>query len=74
MTTEAKLNPIQRLRTFILEIQAEMQKVTWPSKEDLQVSTKVVCMLLLIMSVLTFFADRIFAFVVFTLLSLTGGS
>lgn len=74
MTTEAKLSLFQRLRTFILEIQAEMQKVTWPSKEDLQVSTKVVCLLLLIMSALTFFADRIFAFVVFTLLSFTSAS
>ncbi len=74
MTTEAKQSLIQRLRTFILEVQEELQKVTWPTKEDLQVSTKVVCMLLLSMSVLTFFADRIFAFVVFTLLSLTNGN
>lgn len=74
MTTEAKQSPFQRLRTFILDIQAEMQKVTWPTKEDLKISTRVVCMLLVVMAVLTAVADRIFAFVVYALLSLTTGS
>ena len=74
MATEVKLSPFQRLRAFFLEIQAEMQKVTWPTKEDLKVSTQVVCMLLAVMSVLTFFADRIFAFIVVMLLSLSSGN
>ena len=71
MTTEAK--PVQlyhRVRDFILEIQSEMLKVTWPTKEDLNISTRVVVILLVVMSIFTYFADRIFSLVVWGLLTL----
>ena len=71
MTTEAKPSLVQRVRIFFEEIQAEMQKVTWPTREDLETSTKSVVMLLAIMSVIIFVMDRIFAWVVLLLLSLS---
>lgn len=71
MTTEAKPSLFQRVRIFFEEIQAEMQKVTWPTKEDLQTSTKSVVMLLAIMSVIIFMMDRVFAQVVLILLSVS---
>lgn len=70
MSTETKVTPYNRVRDFILEIQAEMLKVTWPSKEDLQVSTRVVVMLLVIMAVLVYVADQVFAKLIYGLLIL----
>lgn len=71
MTTETKPSPFSRLRNFILEIQAEMLKVTWPTKEDLQVSTRVVVILLLAMAVFTYVTDRVLTLLVYGLLSLS---
>lgn len=70
MSTETKVTPYNRVRDFILEIQAEMLKVTWPSKEDLQVSTRVVVMLLVAMAVLVYVADQVFAKLIYGLLIL----
>ena len=33
---------IERLKTFLLETRAEIKKVTWPTKEELKASTRVV--------------------------------
>lgn len=71
MSTETKVTPYNKVRDFILEIQAEMLKVTWPTKEDLQVSTRVVVMLLLIMAVLVYVADQVFAKLIYGLLILS---
>ena len=46
---------VQRLTEFITEVRSEMKKVTWPSKEDLKVSTKVTMLLLVIMAAITSF-------------------
>jgi len=70
MSTETKVTPYHKVRDFILEIQAEMLKVTWPSKEDLQVSTKVVVMLLVVMAALVYVADQVFAKLIYGLLIL----
>jgi preprotein translocase subunit SecE len=68
---EGKAPLIQRLKIFTEEVKAEMNKVTWPSMEDLRVSTKVTLFLLGVMAVIIFGFDQIFQFVVLTLLRLT---
>lgn len=68
---EAKVPLFQRLRIFYEEVRTEMNKVTWPTMEDLRVSTKVTLFLLGVMAVLVFGLDQIFQFVVLTLLRLT---
>lgn len=71
MTTEAKPSVFQRVQIFYQEIQAEMQKVSWPTREDVKSSTASVALLLVIMSAIIFGMDRIFATVVWLLLSLS---
>lgn len=66
----AKLNPVQKLQGFFQEVRQEMDKVTWPSYEDLKVSTKVCLYMLGIMVAVTFLFDQIFNKVVLGLLSL----
>ena len=68
---EGKLPIIQRIKVFIEEVKTEMSKVTWPSAEDLRVSTKVTLFLLGVMAAIIFGFDQIFQFVVLTLLKLT---
>ena len=41
---------IQKVRNFFSEVQTEMQKVTWPTREELVGSTGVVLMLMFILS------------------------
>jgi preprotein translocase subunit SecE len=68
----AEHNPglIERIKTFIEEVQVEMKKVTWPTMADLKVSTKVTMYLLLGMAALIFVYDQVFQNVVFQLLNL----
>ena len=68
---EGKLPFFQRIKVFIEEVKTEMSKVTWPSAEDLRVSTKVTLFLLGVMAAIIFGFDQIFQFVVLTLLKLT---
>lgn len=48
------------LRTieFILEVKAEMQKVAWPSRQEIVASTWVVIFAVAVVSVWIFIADR----------------
>lgn len=61
---------VQRLTEFITEVRSEMKKVTWPSKEDLKVSTKVTMLLLVIMAAITFLFDQVFGNLILFLLKL----
>ncbi|MCF6286900.1 MAG: preprotein translocase subunit SecE [Candidatus Hydrogenedentes bacterium] len=70
--TEQKLGPIARLQVFYDEVMAEMSKVTWPTLDDLKVSTKVTMFLLLAMAAIVFLFDKIFEQFVLMLLNLTG--
>jgi preprotein translocase subunit SecE len=70
--SQAKLNPIQKIQVFFEEVRTELDKVTWPSYEDLKVSTKVCLYMLGIMVAITFLFDQVFNRVVLGLLSLAG--
>ena len=70
--TEQKLGPIARLKLFYEEVMTEMGKVTWPTLDDLKVSTKVTMFLLLAMAAIIFVFDKVFEQFVLMLLNLTG--
>ena len=48
---------MERLTTFVHDVRVESRKVTWPSREELQESTTVVLMTVLIISVFIFVVD-----------------
>jgi preprotein translocase subunit SecE len=48
---------IERLSTFVHDVRVESRKVTWPSREELQESTTVVLMTVLIISMFIFVVD-----------------
>ena len=64
----AKAGPIQRMRMFYSEVTTELGKVTWPTWDDLRVSTHVTILMLGIMAAIIFVYDHIFQFVVLRLL------
>jgi preprotein translocase subunit SecE len=70
--TEQKPGFIARIQIFYEEVMTEMSKVTWPTIDDLKVSTKVTMFLLLIMAAIVFVFDKIFEQFVLMLLNLTG--
>lgn len=69
-TAESKPGLVQRVTTYLQEVQVELGKVTWPSREDLKVSTKVTMMMLGIMAGIIFVFDVFFGQVVVWLLNL----
>jgi preprotein translocase subunit SecE len=52
---------IKKVQTFFQEVRAEMQKVTWSTREELIGSTSVVLMTMLILSVFIGIADLFFS-------------
>lgn len=60
---------INKVRGFFAEVRAEMQKVTWPSREELMGSTSVVLVTMLILSVFIGIVDFIFSNALSRLLS-----
>ncbi len=48
-----------KVKTFILEVRAEMQKVTWSTREELIGSTGVVLMTMVILSTFIGFSDLV---------------
>lgn len=52
---------LKKVGTFFEEVRAEMQKVTWSTREELMGSTGVVLMTMLILSVFIGIADFVFS-------------
>jgi preprotein translocase subunit SecE len=52
---------IKKIQGFLSEVRAEMQKVTWSTREELMGSTGVVLMTMLILSVFIGISDFIFS-------------
>ncbi len=48
---------MERLSTFIHDVRVESKKVTWPSREELQESTMVVLVTVLLISMFIFAVD-----------------
>ena len=52
---------IQKIQKFLAEVRAEMQKVTWSTREELVGSTAVVLMTMLILSTFIGISDFFFS-------------
>lgn len=70
VASEEKPGFLGRITNYYGEVRTEMDKVTWPTREDLQVSTKVCLLLLVAMAGIIFFFDQVFQFIVLFLFSL----
>ena len=70
--TEQKPGLITRIQGFYAEVMVEMGKVTWPTLDDLKVSTKVTMFLLLAMAGVVFVFDKVFEQFVLLLLAISG--
>jgi preprotein translocase subunit SecE len=53
---------VQKVKTFALDVQMEMKKVTWPTREELRGSTVVVIVTVIIVSIFIGVVDRILSF------------
>ncbi|MCX7983600.1 MAG: preprotein translocase subunit SecE [Bacteroidetes bacterium] len=47
----------EKILNFFIDVRKEMEKVTWPTKEELMESTKIVIVLTLILAVFTWLVD-----------------
>jgi len=65
---QAKPNIITQAKVFLQEVKTEMDKVTWPTRDDLKASTSVVLIFLAIMSVMVGILDVVFQNIVLALL------
>lgn len=70
--TEQKPGLVARIQTFYNEVMSEMHKVTWPTLDDLKVSTKVTMFLLAAMAGVIFVFDKVFEQFVLILFSIAG--
>lgn len=70
VAVEEKPGIIDRVWGFGTDVVAELKKVSWPSLEDLKLSTKVTLYMLGIMAIVTFIFDKVFEIGIFTLLNL----
>jgi preprotein translocase subunit SecE len=61
-----------KIKKFFNDVYVEMQKVAWPSKEELMGSTTVVIIMSVTMAVFIGIVDRALNFIVNTLIKLAG--
>jgi preprotein translocase subunit SecE len=61
-----------KIKKFFNDVYVEMQKVAWPSKDELIGSTTVVIIMSVIMAVFIGVVDRALNFIVNTLIKLAG--
>ena len=50
---------LEKMKTFLNEVRVEMQKVTWPSRNEIMSYTVVVLVTVLILSVVIWAADNV---------------
>ena len=62
---------VNRSKAFILDVKSEMDKVTWPTREDLKASTTVVMLFLLLLAFTVGVLDFVFLNVVNIMFRLT---
>ncbi len=59
-----------KAKNFLLEVKSELEKVTWPTMDDLKVSTRVTIILLCIMAIIIFAFDVSFAQIMLLILNI----
>jgi preprotein translocase subunit SecE len=67
-----KISFAGKVKKFFNDVYIEMQKVAWPSKDELVGSTTVVIIMSLIMAIFIGAVDRILKLIVGTLIKLAG--
>ena len=55
---------IERIKTYLLETRSELKKVTWPTRQELKDSTRVVIVGASILTVFTGLVDQVLSRVV----------
>ncbi len=58
----------EKIRKFLSEIVAEMKKVTWPTREELKESTKLVIIATFVMTLFVGLVDQILSLIIRRLL------
>lgn len=58
----------EKIKKFLSEIRAELGKVTWPTREELKGSTKIVIISTFIVSIFIGVVDRILTLIIKSLL------
>ena len=53
---------VAKVKQFAQEVQLEMKKVTWPSREELRGSTMVVIVMVILVAIFIGVIDRILSF------------
>lgn len=53
---------VAKVKQFAQDVQLEMKKVTWPSREELRGSTMVVIVMVILVSIFIGVVDRILSF------------
>jgi preprotein translocase subunit SecE len=66
-TAEKTANPVNRLRGYTGEVMSEMEKVTWPTREDLKAHTTVVLFFLAVLAIIVGSIDVVFQRVILTM-------
>ncbi len=61
-----------KLQAFVLDVKAEMAKVSWPTRDELKNSTIVVMIVMMAFSIFTFGIDRALSFLMRLLYSYSG--
>lgn len=64
------MSSVDRLSNFLKEVRVESRKVTWPTRGELQESTVVVVVTVVIISLFTAVVDRLVGLLVTRLLTL----
>jgi preprotein translocase subunit SecE len=55
---------LEKIRTFLAEIKIEMKKVTWPTREELKESTKLVIVATFVVTVFIGIVDQILSLII----------
>lgn len=67
-TFERSLCMIEKIRKFLSETKAEMRKVTWPTREELKGSTKIVIIATFVVTLFIGVIDQILTLIIRRLL------
>ncbi len=57
-------NPLTRLREYVLDVRAEMRRVTWPGKQEIYGTTVMVVLTTFLFGIYFFLCDQGFGYLV----------
>ena len=67
-TSANEISTVAKVTGFIKESKAELQKVTWPTKQELFMNTVVVLIAVVLVAVSIWIADTVFSILIRTIL------